>query len=536
MTEITNPPVDVLIVGAGASGAAVAWSLADTKMRIVCLEQGGWPDQSRYPTTGRDWEARAAEDFALSPNRRGLPADYPINDDNSPIKVVNFNGVGGGTVLYAAHFPRLHPSDFRVRTLDGVADDWPIDYRTLEPFFALNDRMMGVASLAGDPAYPPKEAALPPLPLGRTGEVMGRAMNKLGWHWWPSDGAIASRDYEGRARCINLGHCMPACAQGAKASTDITYWQEAVRARVEVRTHCRVSRIETNDDCMATGVHYFDRDGRKVFQPAEIVIMACNGVGTPRLLLNSASERFPDGLANSSGLVGKNLMFHPYALVRGRFDEPLDGYRGPRIFMWSMQFYETDKSRGFVRGYGYQFLRGYAPVTTAINGMGDGLIPWGDGHHAAFRRLFGYQAGLASICEDLPEEINRVTLDPHLKDGNGIPAPKIDYRLSENSQRMLDHSVARGIEVLQAAGAHDIVSKSPLLYAGWHLLGTARMGTDPKRSVVNEWGRSHDVRNLFIVDGSVFVTSGGVNPTSSIQAIALYIADRIKSRIYDLFD
>lgn len=531
-----NDPVDVLIIGAGASGAAVAWSLADTRMRIVCLEQGDWQQSSRYPSTGRDWEARQFEDYAIHPNRRAMPADYPVNDDDSPIKVANFNGVGGGTILYAGHFPRMHPSDFKVKSLDGVADDWPIDYATLEPFYALNDRMMGIAALEGDPAYPPKPAVMPPMPLGATGETMGRAMNELGWHWWPSDTAITSRDYEGRAACINLGHCGHGCAQGAKASTDVTYWQEAMRERVEVRTNCRVSRIETNDDRMATGVWYFDADGQEVFQPAEIVIMACNGIGTPRILLNSASERFPDGLANSSGQVGRNLMFHPYALVRGRFDKPLDGYRGSRVFMWSMEFYETDPARDFLRGYCYQFTRGAGPVLTAVNGLADGLLPWGEGHHDAFRRLFDHQAGMVSICEDLPEEINRVTLDPRLTDANGIPAPKITYRLGENTQKMLDHSVARGVDILKQAGAADIVTRSPLSYAGWHLMGTARMGTDPRSSVVNEWGRSHDVKNLFIVDGSVFVTSGGVNPTSTIQAIALYVADQIKTRIHELFD
>ena len=532
MTE----PVDVLIIGAGASGAAVAWSLADTRMRILCLEQGDWVKPTDYPSNGRDWEARQLGDFHISPNVRARPTDYPINDEGSPIKVVNFNGVGGGTILYAGHFPRLHPSDFRVRSLDGVAEDWPVDYARLEPFFEINDRMMGISGLAGDPAYPPKPAVMPPIPLGKTATRMGRGMNDLGWHWWPADTAMATREYDGRAPCINLGHCIGGCAQGAKASTDITYWPQALRNRVMLRTHARVREITVNEHGMANGAIYYDAEGKEHFQPAEMVIMACNGVGTPRILLNSRSAQFPDGLANRSGLVGRNLMFHPYALIRGYFDEPLDGFHGPGISIWSQEFYETDRNRGFVRGYTFQFNRGQAPVMAGVTGMANGLVPWGADHHRAFRAHFGNSASMMGICEDLPEEHNTVTLDPVLTDGHGIPAPRISYTLSENSRRMLDHAMARGTEAMRAAGAHEVVTEAPLAMAGWHLLGTARMGTDPARSVVNEWGRSHDVKNLFIVDGSIFVTSGGVNPTSTIQALALYIADQIKQRLGNLFD
>src|SRR5438309_1591357 len=330
-----NDPVDVLIIGAGASGAAVAWSLAETKMHILCLDQGGWMNPAAYPSTGRDWEARFFGDYSPSPNIRARPEDYPINDDNSPIKVVNFNGVGGSTVMYTAHCPRLHPSDFKVKTLDGVADDWPIDYDTLAPFFAENDRMMGVSGLSGDPAFPPTEPPMPPLPLGRSGARLAKAMNKLGWHWWPSDTTVATVDYEGSARCINLGHCTPTC-------------------------------------------------------------------------------------------------------------------------LWSKQFYETDRSRGFVRGYAFQFGRGIGPVTEAVTSEAKGLLPWGAGHHAAFRRLNGHRLGVSAICEDLPEEHNRVTLDPVLKDSHGIPAPRIDYRIGENTARMMEHGIARAKQVLAAANATDI--------------------------------------------------------------------------------
>ena len=534
---MSDDPVDVLIIGAGASGAAMAWSLAETKMHIVCLEQGGLMNPLQYPSTGRDWEARAQGDMMINPNLRGLPSDYPINEDDSPIKVANFNGVGGGTVLFAGHFPRFHPSDFRVKSLDGVGDDWPIDYETLAPFYGENDRMTGVAGLQGDPAYPRDNAhRLPPLPLGKSGQILAKGLNKLGWAWWPSDTAIITEDYDGRAQCINLGACGSGCAQGAKGSTDVTYWPHALRAGVELRTRCRVREITVGEDGLATGAIYYDGNGDEQEIKAHVVVMACNGVGTPRLLLNSTSPQYPDGLANGSGLVGKNFMFHPYAWIQGVFDEETDGHAGPTKLMRSQQFYETGEDRDYVRGYTFEISRGMPPVRTAQTGMRHGKIPWGADHHKEFRRMFGHVAGMVAVCEDLPEEHNTVTLDPLLKDGDGIPAPKISYTLSDNSRRMLDHAVARASDILEASGANDIMSESPIRFGGWHLLGTARMGADPERSVVNEWGRSHDVRNLFIVDGSIFVTSAGVNPTSTIQALALYVADQMKSRLANLFD
>ena len=533
----TNEPVDVLIIGAGASGAAFAWSMADTRMRVVCLEQGGWMNPSQYPTAGENWELRGQGDFSVSPNTRRRAEDYPINETDSPIKVANFNAVGGSTVLYAAHYPRMKPSDFRVRSLDGVADDWPIAYADLEPYWAENDRMTGVAGLAGDPAYPPKEVPLPPVPLGKLGETVARGFNELGWHWWPSDSAIATREYMGRAPCINLGPCISGCAQGAKASTDVTYWPAAERRGVELRTHCRVREILVREDGRADGVIYYDAEGVERRQRAEIVVLACNGIGTPRLLLNSTSKLFPDGLANRSGLVGRNLMFHPYAMVLGLFDEPLQGYQGPTgCGLWSHQFYETDPARDFVRGFSFELMRGFGPVTSALLGMMNGLLPWGAQHHAAYGGLFDRIAGLLAICEDLPEECNRVTLDPELVDGHGIPAPKISYRLGENSRKMLEFSAARATEVLEACGAKRIVSQVPFAMAGWHLMGTARMGRDPGRSVVDAWGRCHDVPNLFIIDGSIFPTAGAVNPCCTIQGLALYVADRIKKNLTTLFD
>jgi choline dehydrogenase-like flavoprotein len=207
------------------------------------------------------------------------------------------------------------------------------------------------------------------------------------------------------------------------------------------------------------------------------------------------------------------------------------------VCILSKQFYETDASRGFLRGYNLQVTRGFGPVTTARTGAARGDIPFGAGHHDAFKKHFGQTVGVGVCCEDLPEETNTVTLDPTLKDADGIPAPKITYRLGENTQRMIQHGLERAREVLRAAGAVELLENAvPVRATGWHQLGTARMGTDPERSVVNEWGRSHDVKNLFIVDGSVFVTAGGVNPTPTIQAVALHIANEMKQRLANLFD
>ena len=229
-------------------------------------------------------------------------------------------------------------------------------------------------------------------------------------------------------------------------------------------------------------------------------------------------------------------MFHPFAAVLGYVDEPMDGHAGSTMCLWSQEFYETDPTRGFARGFNFQFNRGLGVGTEAFEAVTHKFVPWGEGHHEAFRKLVGHSFRVAICVEDLPEEHNRVSLDPVLKDDYGIPAPRIDYSIGENSNRILDFAVARGREILAAAGAHHVCEIRPVVNGGWHLLGTARMGTDRSTSVVNEWGRSHDVRNLFIVDGSIFVTAGGVNPTSTIQALALYIADQMKQRLATLFD
>ncbi|MCY3880474.1 MAG: GMC family oxidoreductase [Rhodobacteraceae bacterium] len=539
---MASDPVDVLIIGAGASGAAFAWSLLETRMRILCLEQGSHLHDSDFPSRNQDYELSRYGAFSCDPNVRRLQQDYPINSEESCITPVNWNGVGGSTINFLGHWPRMKPSDFRTRSMDGVGDDWPVDYHTLAPFYEMNDRNTGVSGLAGNPGYPDYAPPLPSIPMGRLGRKLARGFNELGWHWWPSDAAILSQPFDGRQKCVNAGTCDLGCAAGAKGGTNFTYWPILERAGVELRTECRVREILIDESTgLASGVLYFDPDGELREQRAHLLAVACNGVGTPRLLLNSVSEQFPDGLANRSGMVGRNLMFHPLTGVSGVFDEPMRGHEGPMACsILSQEFYESDPARGFLRGYGLHAGRSTTPMTFALGGFGiDDPIPWGAEHRRIMDSVYPYLAGLTVVTEDLPEPHNRVTLDPKLTDSDGIPAPKITYSLSGNTRRMLRHGAERATEVLLAAGANKILKgdcEKVWWRAGWHQMGTCRMGSDPANSVVDAWGRSHDVKNLFIVDGSIFVTSGAVNPTSTIQALALYIGDCIKSNIENLFD
>ena len=426
----------------------------------------------------------------------------------------------------------MHPSDFRTRSLDGVGEDWPISYRDLEPYFYENEKIMGVAGLVGDPAYPEYKELLPPIPLGKMGQAMAKGFNKLGWHWWPSYSAINTRKHGNRSPCINLGPCNLGCAQGAKASVNLTYWPLAKLQGVEVLTQSRALEIPVDSKGRATGVVYADLSGAHHFLPARLVVLACNGIGTPRLLLNSKSNLFPDGLANETGLVGRNLMLHPLAYTEATFDEEMQSSIGPHgCCILSQQFYETDTQRDFARGYTLQVLRGAPAAETALKGYLMRQLPLGPDHHKKFAKLFNHTVGIAVISEDLPEAHNRVELDLNNVDSSGMPGVKIHYKLSENTKRMLKHGIQASKQVFDSAGARVTSSFAPIKQAGWHLMGTVRMGDDPKTSVVNRYGQAHSVKNLFVVDSSLFVTSGAVNPVATAQAITLFCCDHLSKKL-----
>ncbi len=519
-------PVDVVVVGAGLAGAAFCQRLAARAggLRILCLERGGWVDPAAMPALSGEWQRAVLGRWATSPNLRlragGNPfsADYAIDDSASAIKPLMWNGVGGSTVTWAAHVPRLHPSDFRTRTLDGVGDDWPFGYDALAPYYDLNDEAMGVSGLAGDPAYPPKPARpMPPLPPGRLGMAAARGFDRLGWHWWPVDAAINSRPRDGRPGCNHCGPCLIGCASRAKASVDVTYWPRAIARGVELRSHCTVQQIEIEAG-RARAVAYRGPDGRDYMQPAGRVVVAGNGIGTPRLLLASGVE---------SPALGRHLMFHPVAYARGLFEEDMDGPVGPvGTAIYSHEFYETDERRGFKRGLQLQVTRENALLLQVLRLA----RPWGETMQRALRAEFRRSVPVMVMIEDLPDPENRVSLS-RTAERDGLPGVRVEYRLSEASRRMLDFGLDRADEVLRAAGAKGVVRVPLAPLTGWHLLGTARMGTDRRRSVTDPHGRCHDVGDLMIVDGSLFPTVGAVNCGASIGALALKLADDLAREI-----
>ncbi len=530
---------DVLVIGAGASGAIHSLVLAEAGLKTVCLDQGGWTDPAQHPHYSRDFQYQRQNRWSPEPTVRRGPDDYPIEGGQS--HALMWNGVGGSTNVYAALWPRFRPSDFRKGVEHGLAPDWPIAYEDLAPFYDEADRLIGVSGLTGDRGMPPRAPyPLGPLPMRASGRAIAAGFERLGWHWWPMPAGIISENYDGRPACNGCGNCASGCPRGSMAKMSITLWPKALAAGAELRPGARVERIETGPDGRATGAVYIDRaTGQRVRQTADVVILAANGVGSPRLLLLSESARHPKGLANANDVVGRYLMHHTLVGAEIWVAARIDSYIGNSGAIISSEFAETDIGRGFVNGFNFNVARVGPAGATALGSFRNQAAPWGAAHHEWFVRHFGHSFGAYAIGDDLPQADNRITLSACETDSDGLPAAKLHYVPHENDARMMRYGIERLRELARSVDAFDVavtdycengVYRTP----AWHLLGTCRMGAEAESSVVNHWHQSWEVPNLYVCDGSSFATGGVVNPTSTVTALALRSARHLAAEFRDL--
>ena len=529
--------VDFVIVGSGAAGGVLAKELATSGFDVVVMEQGPWQQPTQFTHDELAVERELAMlNRVVEPNQtfRSTPADpAQLNVGRG---ILYRRAVGGSSVHFAANYWRFRPVDFRERSKWGAISgtgfaDWPITYEELEPYYTKVDWEIGVSGAAG-PNDPPRSRPypMPPLPNKSSGVILERAAAKLGLHAQVAPMAIASQPYDGRAACQACGRCAYyGCEFGAKSSALVTVIPRAIATgRCEVRTDSTVIRIDVGQRGRVTGVVYADRDGRERRQSARAVIVAANGAETARLLLVSASPAFPHGLANSSGNVGQYLMLNGFSFTTGRFEHPLNEYKGAVDSRIVLDFYDADPERGFYGGGGIDARFPYGPIAFAVNGLPNDVATWGLEYKHALRDYYTHSVRFMSHLTSLPVASNGITLDHEHRDRWGRPGLCLTYQDHPDDMSTKHWFQRRTQEMMEAAGATRVWNQ-PVLPAdgGVQLLGTARMGDDPRDSVVDRYHRAHDVPNLFICDGSSFVTSGRGQPTMTIQALAFRAAEHI---------
>jgi len=506
----------VVVIGSGAGGGTLGAELAMKGVKTVILEAGGrheiqdfsndewgmfgqisWLDKR---TTSGNW--RVAKDFA------GLPAWI-------------VKAVGGSTVHWAGASLRIQEHEFKAKTNYGDIDgasllDWPIDLAEMEPWYDKAEDRMGVTRTNG----------IPGLPGSNNFKIMQKGADKLGYKECHTGRmAINSQPRDGRGACQQIGFCFQGCKSGAKWSTLYVEIPKGEKTgNLEVRSQAQVLKIGHDDNGKATGVMYADKDGNMHLQKARVVCVAGNSIESPRLLLNSDSSMFPDGLANSSGLVGKNYMRHMTGSVYGIFDKPVHMYRGTTMAGIIQDEARHDTTRGFAGGYEMETLSLGLPFMAAFLDPGS----WGREFASAME---GYEnmAGMWLVGEDMPRESNSITLHASEKDQYGQPAPNVHFDDHPNDIAMRNHAFRQGAAVYDAVGATRTFPTPP--YPSTHNLGTNRMSENSSDGVVNKWGQAHDVSNLFVSDGSVFTTGAAENPTLTIVALALRQADHIASEM-----
>lgn len=506
----------VVIIGSGAGGGTVGNELAQKGVNVVVLEAG-----KRYDITdfiNDEWASFAQLAWTDARTTSGtwrVAKNFP----NLPAWIVK--AVGGTSVHWAGASLRLQAHELKALTTYGhVAGanllDWPLTLEELEPYYARAEDKMGVTRTNG----------IPGLPGNNNFKVFHAGAEKIGYKDCDTGHmAINSQPRDDRNACQQTGFCFQGCKWGAKWSTLYTEIPKGEKTgHMEVRSESRVLRIEHDDDGKVTAVVYVDKDGNHQRQKARVVCVAGNSIESPRILLNSASSKFPDGLANSSGQVGRNYMRHTTGSVYAVFEKPVHMYRGTTMAGVIRDEARHDPSRGFVGGYEFETLSLGIPFMAAFLDPG----AWGRSFTSAMDD-YPNMAGLWIVGEDMPQETNRVTLSSTVKDAFGLPVADVHFDDHPNDVAMRNHAYAQGKKLYDAVGAIRTLPTPP--YPSTHNLGTNRMSEKPRDGVVNKWGQTHDIKNLFVSDGSQFTTGGAENPTLTIVTLAIRQAEYIASQM-----
>jgi len=531
--------VNAVVVGSGAGGGVMACQLAEAGMSVVLLERGRW--HSVY-------EER--KDDLVNQRSFLLGVAYGPDEQKNPRVFVDLDGrehlvrpndhryspnagcVGGGTFSYGAQAWRFMPQDFRMRSLYGsvegsTLEDWPITYDELEPWYEKAEYEIGVSGdVSGDPFKGPRRRPLPMPPMAprsREYEILEPAARRLGLHPFDLPLAINSVARNGRSACMRIRWCVGfGCETTAKSGTHNTVIPRALATgHCELRTNAVARQVRVDDRGRAAGVEYFDADDRLQFQPADVVVVSCGATESARLLLLSKSRLFPRGLGNRYDWVGRNLQGHTYTGATGYFPgaEPTWDDLGPGACIAVCD--HNHDNPGLVGGgmLANEFIR--LPVQF-IGDLPRDTPRWGFAHKDAMRRFYRHHIGIRGPTQEIPVRDARVQLDPVVKDHWGIPVLRLSGNKHAHSIEIADHQASRAAEWLREAGAERVEERraGPGLSGHQHQAGTCRMGDDPKTSVVDRWGRVHDLENVFVVDASVHVTNGGFNPALTIMALA----------------
>lgn len=499
---------DVAIVGAGPCGSLVAKELSQRGLSVVVLEAGQRFDPARDLQNS---EANASKIMWNEPR---------VYAGKHPIVPKAGIGVGGGTLTWLGVMPRFHRADFRTRSTEGVGEDWPIGYDDLRPYYGKVEREFGVAGECGPFAPEQYELPMPAHRMNWHGQLLARGARKLGAQPFAPPLAINSVEYDGRPACTYCGWCGSGCATGAKATASQTYLAKAEKKGARVIANAFVNRVHYDPSKgRVTGVTYLDAGQKEQKLNARLVVLAAHALETPRLLLLSANSSFPEGLANSSGKVGRGFMSHPTWQVFGTFSDPVNAFKGIQMGHVMVQdYYAPDHHNPFARGY---VLISYMMTPLTFANLSGAIY---GSELKALLDEYSYTAAWWAHAEGLPIDNNRVTLDPEIKDARGLPVARLTYEWGDNDLRLVAAARDKAAEMMEASGAIKV--RIGLNY-GAHAMGSCRMGKDASQSVVNQYGQSHDIRNLFICDTSVFVTGSGVNPTLTAMAIASRSADYI---------